>query len=100
MTAVVSDAWRKLEKVTFCQPWMMWVEGEGGVKTWQLRGTGRAVLNQDYAGAQTTVSAQIAEILAAGAAALSDGQTLAGVPPLTLPYVEIRDLSCAQAIVR
>ena len=97
-TYVVSDAWWKLGRIVYQQPYVL-KKADFSAFTGSL--STRVILGQDAWGRKLTVNQQIANISAyalhhaSGAYVLS---TLSAMP--TPPLAEARDITCAEAIRR
>lgn len=89
--ATCLDGWGILERRVFRQSWAV-----RGTEAVIYSSSPRVVLNVDENGVPITLADQLKQVCTAGSLSMKDG----GIPEITLPADEARDITCADAIRR
>lgn len=107
-SVVAKCGWYFLERVPYVQEWMALPTAEA--ETTELIASNRVVLNQNASGSQISAWEQIMHILACAKAVATAGVLIwvdesgfaagTSLADVALPFDELRDVTCAQALER
>lgn len=95
-----SGVWWYLENIVFEQPWYQADDPSAASPTLLEVKQSRVILGQDSAGAKVTAGAQLTEILQFAIAAGAPFAIGTIGVTVTIPWDEVRDITCAEAIRR